>query len=515
MSTIGFWTHAAEAPDRPAIIDHEGTSLSYGELLRRSNRLAHGLQHRGLRPGDTVAVTLGNEAAFLEVAKAAAQIGLFLTPINVRLTGPELAHIVHDCAARVWIVGEPAAATAAQAATSLGSSAPLLFAAGKASDVAPLEDLAVGQSDTPPAERTAGQVMLYTSGTTGQPKGVRRPLPGVEPEAAARLTAGLAMLFGLTPGTGVHLVAAPLYHSAPLAFATAALHLGHTLVLLDKWDGLRALELIEQWRVTSSLMVPTMFHRLLGLPANDRNRFDLSSLQHVIHAGAPCPIDVKRRMLDWWGPVIYEFYAATEGGGTLVRPEEWLERPGTVGRPWPGAEIEIRDDDGRPCPPDRPGTVWIRSSIGDFEYHQDPAKTEAGRRNGFFTVGDIGYLDEDGWLFLNDRRDDIIVSGGVNIYPAEVEAALLSHPAVADVAVFGVPDDEWGEAVMAVVETASGIEPGSGLAAELLEWCRPRLAAYKRPRSIAFHPELPRQATGKLARRVLRDPHWTGRQRQV
>ena len=515
MTTIGFWTHAEQQPDRPAIIDHGGSSVTYGELHRRANQLAHGLQSQGLKPGDAVAVTLGNEPAFLEVALAAAQIGLYLTPINVRLTGPELAHILDDCRAKVWIVDERADAAARQAATGLVTSTPLLLAAGKVPGFAPLDYLTDGQPDTPPAERTAGQVMLYTSGTTGQPKGVRRPLPGVEPELAARLTAGLAMLFGLTPGSGVHLVAAPLYHSAPLAFATAALHLGHTLVLLDRWDELGALELIERWQVTSSLMVPTMFHRLLRLPTEDRHRFDVSSLQHVVHAGAPCPIDVKRRMLEWWGPVIYEFYAATEGGGTLVRPEEWLEHPGTVGRPWPGAEIEIRDDEGRPCPAGQPGTVWIHSSVGDFEYHHDPAKTEAGRRNGFFTVGDIGYVDEDGWLFLNDRSDDVIVSGGVNIYPAEVEAALLTHPAVADVAVFGVPDQEWGEAVSAAVETVPGVEADDALAAELLDWCQLHLAAFKRPRTVDFHPQLPRQENGKLARRVLRDPHWSGQPRRI
>jgi long-chain acyl-CoA synthetase len=357
--------------------------------------------------------------------------------------------------------------------------------------------------------------MLYTSGTTGRPKGVRRPLPGVDPEAAAGQLAGLAMLFGLRPGADVHLAAAPLYHSAPLAFATAALHLGHTVVLMDRWDAVRSLELIERWQVTSSLMVPTMFHRLLGLPAEDRDRFDTSSLRHVVHAGAPCPLDVKRAMLDWWGPAIYEFYAATEGGGTLVRPEEWLERPGTVGRPWPGAEIAVLDDDGRPCPPGHPGSVWIRSSVGEFEYHQDRAKTDAGRHDGFFTVGDIGYLDEDGWLFLNDRRDDVIVSGGVNIYPAEVEAALLSHPAVADACVFGVPDDEWSEAVAAAVEITRGIVVDDRLAGELIDWCQARLAPFKRPRTIDFHPELPRQDTGKLARRVLRDPHWAGRTRRI
>ena len=514
MTSIGFWTNAGHHPDRPAIIDHEGTPLTYGALLHRSNRLARGLQQHGLRPGDAIAATLGNEASFLEVALAAGQIGLYLTPINVRLAAPEMAYIVEDCRAKIWVVSEAAASGTRSAANGL-QSPPTMVAAGKVAGLETLDDIGNGQPDTPPAERTAGQIMLYTSGTTGRPKGVRRPLPGVDPDTAAGLTAGLAMLFGIPTGAGVHLAAAPLYHSAPLALATAALHLGHTVVLMDKWDGRLALERIEAHGVTSSFMVPTMFHRLLSLPDDDRNRFDPSSLRHVIHAGAPCPIDVKRRMLEWWGPVLYEFYAATEGGGTLARPDEWLQHPGTVGRPWPGAQIEIRDDDGQPCPPGQPGTVWIRSPIGEFEYHHDPAKTEAGRRNGFFTVGDIGYLNDDGWLFLNDRRDDVIVSGGVNIYPAEVEAALLSHPAVADVAVFGVPDDEWGEAVKAAIESRPGTEVGDRLAAELLDWCRPRLATFKQPRTIEFHPVLPRQENGKLARRLLRDPHWAGRPRRI
>ena len=509
---IGFWSAAPAIADRPAVIDSEGQALTFGELLARVHRLAHGLRNLGLRPGDGVAVALGNEPAFLEVALATAQIGLYLTPINVRLTGAEMAHIVNDSGAKLWVVGERTADAARAAIPLLATT---ILAAGKADGFERLDDITLDQPDTPPPARTAGQTMLYTSGTTGRPKGVRRPLPGVAPEAAAGQIAGLAMLFGLQPGAGVHLTAAPLYHSAPLAFATAALHLGHTVVLMDRWDAIRSLELIQRWQVTSSLMVPTMFHRILGLAAEDRDRFDTSSLRHVVHAGAPCPVDVKRAMLDWWGPVIYEFYAATEGGGTLVRPDEWLERPGTVGRPWPGAEIAVLDDDGQPCAAGRPGTVWIRSSVGTFEYHQDPAKTDAGRSNGFFTVGDIGYLDEDGWLFLNDRRDDVIVSGGVNIYPAEVEAALLAHPAVADVAVFGVPDDEWGEAVKAAVEVAPGVAPSARLAAELIDWCQARLAPFKRPRTIDFHDHLPRQDTGKLARRLLRDPHWTGHARRI
>jgi long-chain acyl-CoA synthetase len=262
-------------------------------------------------------------------------------------------------------------------------------------------------------------------------------------------------------------------------------------------------------------MVPTQFHRLLALPAEQRAAADVSSLGHVIHAAAPCPVEVKHRMLEWWGPVLYEYYAATEGGGTLVTPREWLERPGTVGRAWPGAEVRVQDDGGRPCPPGVPGAVWMSLAQSPFEYHRDPEKTRRDRRGGFFTVGDVGYLDEAGYLFLCDRRDDTIISGGVNVYPSEVESVLFGHPAVADAVVFGVPDAEWGEQVKAVVQPAPGAVPGPELAGELIQLCRQRLAGYKCPRSVDFTAALPRDPTGKLARRKLRDPYWAGTGRAI
>jgi long-chain acyl-CoA synthetase len=263
-------------------------------------------------------------------------------------------------------------------------------------------------------------------------------------------------------------------------------------------------------------MVPTHFHRLLALPDDVRQAADVSSLTHVIHAAAPCPVDVKRRMLDWWGPVIYEYYAATEGGGTLVTPPQWLERPGTVGQAWPGYEVKVEDDEGHPCPPGVPGTVWL--SFGpttEFEYHRDEEKTRAGRRGAFFTVGDVGYLDEDGYLFLCDRKADMIISGGVNIYPAEIESALFGHPKVRDVAVFGVPDAEWGEQVKAVVEPVPGAARGPELERELIEFCRERLAGYKCPRSVDFIEAMPREPTGKLLKRKLRDPYWAEERRAI
>jgi long-chain acyl-CoA synthetase len=299
-------------------------------------------------------------------------------------------------------------------------------------------------------------------------------------------------------------------------FNTSSLHLGHTVVLMDKWTPEGTLERVERYKVTTSHLVPTMFHRLLALPEEERNRYDVSSWTNVVHAAAPCPVPTKRAMFDWWGPVIYEYYAATEGGGTTVKPDEWLAKPGTVGQPWPTAEIKILDDDGNEVPPNTPGTVWIKPpGAAAFEYHKDKKKTGDSWKDGFFTVGDVGYLDEDGWLFLSDRKIDMIISGGVNIYPAEIEAVLVNHPSVLDAAVFGIPHDEFGEEVKAVVELAPGTEPSDQLAAEITAYAREHLAGYKVPRSIDFTDEFPRTETGKLVKRELRDPYWAGRDRTI
>jgi long-chain acyl-CoA synthetase len=323
-------------------------------------------------------------------------------------------------------------------------------------------------------------------------------------------------MFGITPrGTGVHLTGSPLYHTAVLMFAGSSLHFGHTLVLMEKWTPESSLDVMTRERVTTTHMVPTQFHRLLALPDEVKARYDVSSLTHVIHAAAPCPVEVKRRMLEWWGPVIYEYYAASEGGGTLVTPDEWLKYPGTVGRAWPGADVRILDDDGGQMQPNQPGTVYMALGMMEFEYHRDQAKTNANRRDGFFTVGDIGYLNDDGYLFLCDRKIDMIISGGANIYPTEVEAALLTHPGIGDAAVFGIPDDDWGEQVKAVIEPAPGVAPSPALADEILAWCAARIAKFKCPKTIDFIAEMPRDPNGKLYKRKLRDPYWQGRERAI
>jgi long-chain acyl-CoA synthetase len=310
-------------------------------------------------------------------------------------------------------------------------------------------------------------------------------------------------------------VGSPLYHTAVLVFAGCSLHFGHTVVLMDKWTPESSLQAIARHKVTTSHMVPTQFHRLLALPDEVKGRHDVSSTRHMVHAAAPCPVDVKRRMLEWWGPVIYEYYAASEGGGTLVTPEQWLQYPGTVGSAWPTSEIRILDDDGNPQPAGTPGTVYMKLGTQDFEYHGDKKKTDANRRDGFFTVGDVGYLNEDGFLFLCDRKIDMIISGGANIYPSEIESVLLTHPKVGDAAVFGIPDEDWGEQVKAVIEPAPGVEAGPALAEEITAFCRERIAKFKIPKSIDFIDEMPRDPNGKLYKRKLRDPYWEGRTRAI
>ncbi len=517
MTDVGFWKIAGQAPTWTAVVEPDGTTITAGELLADANRLVHGLRALGLGPGDCIATVLDNRAAMITAFLAAHQAGWYVTPINWHLTAPEIAYILDDSDAAAVITMPRAAEVVATACDEIDFPSAMRFVAGgPAARFRPVAELHAGQPVTAPDARTAGASMTYTSGTTGKPKGVKRPLTGAAPEAVATQQAMFLSLFGILPGSaGVHLVGAPLYHTAVLNFATNHLHLGHTLVLVDKWEPEDMLRLIEQHRVTSSHMVPTQFNRLLKLPEDVRRKYDVSSLSHVIHSAAPCPVETKRQMLAWWGPCIYEYYAASEGGGTLVTPAQWLERPGTVGKPWPISQIRVLDDAHAPVPPGTPGTVWIRMGDHRFEYHRDAAKTGDAWREGFFTVGDAGYLDADGYLFLCDRKADMIISGGVNIYPAEIEAVLLAHPQVADAAVFGVPDDDWGEQVKAVIQPAGSAAGDDALVAALQAYAAERLAKFKLPRTIDFVAEMPRDPNGKLYKRKLRDPYWAGRDRAI
>jgi long-chain acyl-CoA synthetase len=511
----GFWLSARRDPGRIALVDPEGREHRAGELGAAANRLVHGLRARGLRAGDCVATLMPNGAALIEVMLAAFQAGWHYTAINSHLTSGEVAYILSDSGAKAFFSHErhaPVARAAAETSGLLGGGA---FGVGTVPGFERFEALQEGQPDSLPPERLSGQFMQYTSGTTGRPKAVRRQIPPMDAETGARLLAANLAPFGIEPGGDhVHLVTSPMYHMAPLSYGFFSLHYDHKVVLMEKWDAERALQLIEQHRVTTTHMVPTQFHRLMLLPEEVRKRYDCSSLRHVLHAAAPCPVELKRRLFEWWGPVIYEYYGATEGGGTLATPHDWLRHPGTVGRPWEGADIKIFDDDGNELPPGKIGTVYLKL-MGDFEYKGDPAKTRASRRGAYFTAGDVGELNAEGFLFLRDRKIDMIISGGVNIYPAEVEAVLLAHPAVGDAAVFGIPHEDWGEEVKAVVELAPGFAPGAPLARELLEHCQKQLARYKCPRSVDFTEALPRDPNGKLYKRKLRDPYWAGRERQI
>jgi long-chain acyl-CoA synthetase len=484
MGTLGFWRLAANDPGWVAAVDPDGTTHTAGELLARANRLVHGLRGLGLGTGDGICGLVPNGVDGLVLYLAALQAGWYYTPINWHLTGPEIAYIVADSEAKAFVVHTRYAEEGIPGAAGIDERR-RFAAGGELPGFRPLDDLLDGP-DTAPDGRTAGATMHYTSGTTGRPKGVRRALTGLDPDDGAELMTFLLTFFGFTAGPpNAHLVTSPNYHTAVTQFGGSALHMGHTLVYMDQWDAEETLRLIERHRITNTHMVPTHFKRLLALPDETRRKYDVSSMRWAIHAAAPCPVPIKQAMLDWWGDCVWEYYAATEGGGTIASPQDWREHPGTVGRPWPISELLIVDDDGAEVPPGTPGTIYMKMAGVEFEYKGDAEKTRASRLKDHFTVGDIGYLTDDGFLFLSDRKADMIISGGVNIYPAEIENEIMVHPKVADVAVFGIPDEDWGEQVKAVVEPAAGVPPGPALADEILAALDGRLARMKWPKSQA------------------------------
>lgn len=502
---------ATAAPDRPAIVmAADGAATSYAELEAVANRGAQLFRSLGIVRGDTVAVWLKNVREYFEIYWAAQRAGLYLCPISSQLTPDEAAYILNDSGSKLLVTHAdvPAAAALVAARAELIPNVADIFDLG--SGLAPSWQRAVADHTAARiADESAGYHLVYSSGTTGRPKGIRLPLSGEPADAPHMLAERMAARYGIG-SYSVLLSPAPLYHTAPLAYGMSAHRLGATVVIMEKFDAEEVLRLIEKHRVTFMQMVPTMFIRLLALPDEVRAHYDISSLQKIVHAAAPCPVEVKRRMITWLGPIVYEYYGGSEGNGsTFITPQEWLDHPGSVGRADWGT-LHICGEDGEEVGPNVDGLVYFEGGW-DFQYLNDPAKTRDARHPlhlGWSTLGDIGHVDEEGYLYLTDRKSFMIISGGVNIYPQEAENLLIQHPEVADVAVIGVPHAEMGEEVKAVVQPKDWNAVSPDLAARLIAYCREHLSPIKCPRSVDFDPALPRHDTGKLYKQAVRKRYW-------
>jgi long-chain acyl-CoA synthetase len=508
----GTW--ARLRPDHPAqILASSGEVLTYRELDRRSNQIAHLFRQVGLSRGDHVALFMENHPRYLEIVWAALRSGLYYTPINCTLTAEEAAYIVSDSDSDVVVASTAQITVAADLRDRVPASVTCLMTRSAAGDEharnwEPLEAAAAGLPDSLLPDESEGTSLWYSSGTTGRPKGVLRPLPEGVMGRGDPIAMSFSRHWGFDVDT-VHLALGPLYHAAPIGYATNVQRFGGTVVLTERFDPQETLRAIERYRVNFAHFVPTMFTRFLKLPESTQRKYDLSSLTKCVHGAGPCPVEVKRRMIEWWGPIIHEYYAGTEGAGmTMITPREWLERPGSVGRSSRGI-IHIVGEDGRELPPGEDGTVYFEDPNAQNVYYKDREQTAAFQNSqGWRTLGDVGHVDAVGYLYLTDRWTFKIVSGGVNIFPREAEDVLLSHPAVLDVAVIGVPHEEMGEEVKAVVQLVDGVSRSDQLAGELIDWCRARLAHYKCPRSVDFTLELPRQENGKLYKGTLRKQYW-------
>ena len=491
--------HAIGGAQSPALIVAGGRTVSYGELYARSQRVAALLYDAGLRRGDGVALVLPNRPEFLEITWGCQLSGLYYSAINTHFTSDEVAYVIEDSEAKAVFVD-----TGADIRISVG---------GDGRDWSSYEEVLATAGDPPPI--SDGSEMLYSSGTTGRPKAVRRPLPedGRGSWAQKVLEYTLTQRYGMSTSS-VYLSPAPLYHAAGVNYTMAVQRVGAASIVMPRFDADEVLRLIETYRVTHAQFVPTMFVRMLKLPEAVRERYDVSSLQCVIHAAAPCPVDVKHRMMKWFGPIIHEYYGGTEGfAGTTIGPEDWLAHPGSVGKPM--TAVHVIGDDGAECAIGESGELYFEGGPS-FEYFKDPAKTASvSNEHGWRTLGDMGYVDEDGYLYLTDRSTFTIVSGGVNIYPQEAENLLVMHPKLVDAAVFGVPNEEFGEEVKAVVQPADGVAAGPELEAELIAYCRAHLAAYKCPRTVEFDADLPRDPNGKLYKRRIRERYWQGRSSRI
>jgi long-chain acyl-CoA synthetase len=511
---------AASSPGRAAVVmGSSGRRISFAELDDRSRRLAGVLDDLGLRRGDHLAVVMENHPAYYEVVWAGLRSGLYVTAVNSHLTADEAAYIVDDCEATAVVTTATMGALAEAMVGSTPRVRHRLMLDGEAGGHLAYEPLVASRSPRPLEEDRRGMVMLYSSGTTGRPKGIKFPLPPVDsPLGEWEIAEHSRQRYGFSEEM-VFLSPAPLYHAAPLRVSMAVQCVGGTVVVMERFDPAQALALIESERVTHSQWVPTMFVRLLKLPQDERTGYDLTSHRLATHAAAPCPVEVKEQMIAWWGPILEEYYAGTENiGSTAITSAEWLEHKGSVGRPSYGAVIHVCDDEGQELPAGGIGTVYFEDTANIFEYHGDQEKTTSVAHPDhptWRTLGDVGRVDDDGYLYLTDRRAFMIVAGGVNIYPQEIEDVLVTHPKVLDVAVFGIPNDDMGEEVKAVVQPVEYADAGPALAEELDQWCADRLAGFKRPRSFDFVEQLPRLDNGKLYKKSLRDPYWADRPTQV
>jgi long-chain acyl-CoA synthetase len=502
--------HARTTPDKIAYrMAGSGECVTYRALDEASNRFAHLLRARGLAAGDHIALMLENHPRYLELCWGAQRAGIVYTPISSRLTAAEAGYILEDSGAKLLVTSYALREVAAQLRAHMPGVATRLMVDGGIDAYDSLERTLNRFPARPIADQTAGCDMLYSSGTTGRPKGVLAGVSSPAIDASNPLVEMCSGLFGFDE-RAVYLSPAPLYHAAPLRFCMTVMRLGGTAIVMERFDAAEYLRLVQAHAVTHTQLVPTMFVRLLRLPPEERARYDLSSLKCAVHAAAPCPIPVKEEMLDWWGPIVWEYYAGTEGAGmTVVDPASWLTHKGSVGRAVMGT-LKICGPDGEELPPGEVGGIYFADGR-PFEYHNDPQKTAESRNvKGWATLGDIGYVDQEGYLYLTDRKAYVIISGGVNIYPQECENLLATHPSVHDVAVFGVPHDEFGEEVKAVVQPHDMRDAGPALEAELIAFCRRQLSPIKCPRSIDFEAELPREPTGKLQKRLLRARYWAG-----
>ena len=504
-----------EKPDKPAyIMASTGEIVTRLQLEQRSNQCAHMLRDLGLKSGDNISIFMENNRQFLEICTAAARSGLFYTAISTHLTRSEVEYIINDSGAKVFFTSMAMSERASELIGKIPEKVTRFMVGGTREGFESYEKKVYGYSVDPIPDQATGRDMLYSSGTTGRPKGVKAELEDIPYGELPAVTLGLILLFGFHE-EAVYLSPAPLYHAAPLRFVLITIRSGGTAIIMDRFDALQCLELIEKYRVTHSQWVPTMFVRMLRLSEEERTRYDLSSHQVAIHAAAPISVQVKEQMIDWWGPILVEYYAGTEGNGlSAVNSRDWLAHKGTVGLPIIGIP-HILDEQGKELPPGEVGTIYF-SEGRDFEYHNDPEKTAASRNEkGWTTLNDVGYLDKEGYLYLTDRKTNMIISGGVNIYPQEAENILITHPMVMDVAVLGVPNEEFGEEVKGVVQISDLAAAGPELEAELIHYCQQHLAKIKCPVSIDFEKELPRTPTGKLLKRLLKERYWKGQERRI